>query len=100
MTSAASSSPGGGLAKRTWPGLWTNTCCGHPAPGEPITDALRRRLRFELGLEVDDLTCVLPDSLYRGGAPLTVQTVEGLMKTRMDHVVLIDFEDSITGLMS
>jgi len=24
-----------------------------------------------------------------------VQTVEGLMKTRMDHVVLIDFEGSI-----
>src|ERR671910_1307606 len=30
-----------------------------------------------------------------GGAPLTVRTVEGLVKTRMDHVALIDFEGFI-----
>jgi isopentenyl-diphosphate Delta-isomerase len=53
-----------GLSKRTWPGVWTNTCCGHPAPGEPVTDAVRRRLRFELGLEVGELSCVLPNFAY------------------------------------
>ena len=52
------------LSKRTWPGVWTNTCCGHPAPDEVMTDAVRRRLRFELGLEVGDLRCVLPDFTY------------------------------------
>lgn len=53
------------LSKTTWPGVWTNTCCGHPRPGEPVEVALRRRLREELGLEVTDLRCALPDFAYR-----------------------------------
>ncbi len=52
------------LGKRTWPGVWTNTCCGHPGPGEQMEDAVRRRVREELGLELAELTCVLPDFAY------------------------------------
>lgn len=31
------------------PGLWANSCCGHPRPEEDIRDAANRRLREELG---------------------------------------------------
>jgi isopentenyl-diphosphate delta-isomerase len=52
-------------AKPTFGGVWTNTCCGHPAPGEPIADAVRRRVGQELGLDLEDLTLVLPAFRYR-----------------------------------
>ncbi|HEX2090857.1 MAG TPA: isopentenyl-diphosphate Delta-isomerase [Longimicrobiaceae bacterium] len=34
-------------------GLWSNTCCGHPRPGEDTALAARRRLREEMGLDCD-----------------------------------------------
>lgn len=34
-------------------GLWTNTCCSHPHPGEDTLDAARRRLKEEMGMEAD-----------------------------------------------
>ena len=52
------------LSKATFPGVWTNTCCGHPAPGEAIEDAVARRVGQELGITLHDLRLVLPAFRY------------------------------------
>jgi isopentenyl-diphosphate delta-isomerase len=32
------------------PSLWSNTCCGHPRPGERVRFAAERRLQEEIGM--------------------------------------------------
>lgn len=56
------------LSKTTWPGVWTNSFCGHPAPAEHVEDAVRRRAQRELGVGIDDPVCLLPDFRYRAVA--------------------------------
>ncbi len=54
------------LTKKVWPGVWTNSVCGHPLPGEQLEDAIRRRALYEVGLEkLHDITCVLPTYRYK-----------------------------------
>lgn len=81
--------------KRTFPGVRTNTCCGHPAPGEDVGDAVARRLADELGLEAVDLRLVLPEFSYRASSggieenelcPVYVCTLVGEPRPRPDEV--------------
>lgn len=53
------------LTKATWPGVWTNTCCGHPRPGESSRAAVQRRLHEELGVAGTSLRMALPHFSYR-----------------------------------
>lgn len=53
------------VSKRTWPGVWTNSFCGHPAPGEEPSTAVHRRAKQELGARIASLELVLPDFRYR-----------------------------------
>ena len=34
-------------------GLWTNSCCSHPRPGEEVTAAAHRRLMEEMGFDCE-----------------------------------------------
>jgi isopentenyl-diphosphate delta-isomerase len=53
------------LHKRTWPGAWTNSCCGHPGPSEPVEEAVVRRVAQELGADLTGLRLLLSEFRYR-----------------------------------
>jgi isopentenyl-diphosphate delta-isomerase len=54
-------------SKITWPGIWSNSVCGHPADGETVQQAAKRRAQFELGIELElsDIHLILEDYRYR-----------------------------------
>jgi len=59
--------------------LWSNTCCGHPRPNESPCDAVRRRLREEMGIA----SCRLQPAgrfMYREDLP------GPLVEFEVDHV--------------
>jgi isopentenyl-diphosphate delta-isomerase len=64
-------------------GLWSNTCCSHPRPGESIEAAAHRRLKQEMGF-----TCPLrkvSELIYRA------ELQNGLVEHEYDHILIGDF---------
>ncbi len=68
--------------KTRFPLRWANACCGHPKPGEPVTDAATRRLAEELGISGVALTEIGVHQ-YRAADPQT-----GRVEHEYDHVLL------------
>lgn len=66
-------------------GLWTNTCCSHPMPNEPMADAVQRRLKEEMGLECD--TNFAYKFLYRAALD------QGLIEHELDYVFIGTCDD-------
>ena len=65
------------LSKKTWPGVWTNSACGHPAPGESMEDAIRRRARHELGQNFGDDSKFKPQLVENEVCPVFIAVAEG-----------------------
>lgn len=84
------------LAKRTWPGVWTNSFCGHPRPGEDMVTAVRRRALDELGVDLTGIRMALPDYRYRAVdasgiveneiCPVHVAVIDGELSADPDEV--------------
>jgi isopentenyl-diphosphate delta-isomerase len=53
------------LTKRAWPGVWSNSFCGHPQPTETLVAAVHRRADFEIGVQLTDVELALPVFRYR-----------------------------------
>lgn len=75
------------LTKRTWPGVWTNSFCGHPQPQEDMSDAVHRHALAELGIGLSAVDLALPEYRYRAVdasgiveneiCPVHVATIDG-----------------------
>jgi len=48
------------LDKKTFPGVWTNSVCGHVSPGEETVDTVKRRMSDELNIDATNIKEVAP----------------------------------------
>ena len=80
--------------KITFPLLWTNTCCSHPLniesenTPEKITNALIKRLNYELGIKTEnDMYKLIDKILYRAPSNETYEEFE------IDYLFIAKLQD-------
>ncbi|MGE0567876.1 MAG: isopentenyl-diphosphate Delta-isomerase [Bacteroidia bacterium] len=73
------------LDKYHSPGLWTNTCCSHPRPGESILEAANRRLNEEMGIATN--------LEHKGSFIYKAEFDNGLTEHELDHIVIGCFNE-------
>ncbi|EKE10315.1 MAG: Isopentenyl-diphosphate delta-isomerase [uncultured bacterium] len=73
------------LGKYHSPGLWANSCCGHPRPEEKVDVAAQRRLGEELGF-----TCILTPVVK---VCYTLKLEKNLWELEFTHVFRGEYEE-------
>ena len=68
-------------------GLWTNTCCSHPRPGESLQHAARRRLNEELGFDDTVVLKQIGHILYKA------ELDNGFVEHEYDEILLAQVQD-------
>jgi isopentenyl-diphosphate Delta-isomerase len=87
--------------KKTWPLVWSNSVCGHPLPDESYENAVIRRAKFELGLDLKKVHLISPYQycFTRFGVmeneicPIFVAFCDDLPKFNPDEIESIKYED-------
>ena len=74
------------LGKYHSPGLWTNTCCSHPYPGEDPNKAAKRRLQEEMGMSAE------LEFLFKFRYKCDFEN--GLIEHELDHVFVGETDDT------
>ena len=85
--------------KKTWPGTWSNSCCGHPLPDESYEKAVLRRARFELGIELQTVAkvfdyqyCFSKDGVMENEiCPVFIGLYDGTVRPRPDEVQAVQW---------
>ncbi len=65
-------------------GLWTNTCCSHPLPGESMAEATRRKLIQEMGIDLE------PEFAYKFMYKTNLD--DKLIEHEYDHVFIGNYD--------
>lgn len=66
-------------------GLWTNTCCSHPRPGEETLEAARRRLEEEMQIKAGELEEITSFTYYYAFS-------NGIFEYEYDHVIMGEYD--------